>query len=84
MGEMAQGGGWLARAGRIIEEGELAAGDEVEIVERPDHDVTIGLFADAYEHDRSQLERILEAGDALPEPWRDWIEEHAPRYSSTK
>ena len=68
---------------RIIEEGELAAGDEVEIGEQPDHDVTLALFVEAYEHDRGLLPRLLEA-DALPAPWREWLEEHAPRYSSTK
>ncbi len=68
---------------RIIEEGELGAGDAVEIVARPDHDVTLALFVEAYEHDRSLLPRLLEA-DALTDAWRDWIEEAAPRYSSTK
>ena len=69
---------------RIVEEGELGAGDEVEIVHRPDHDVTIGLFVEAYEHDRTLLPRLLEAGDALPEAWRDWTEEKVAAYSSTK
>ena len=68
---------------RIIEEGELGAGDEVEIVERPDHDVSLALFVEAYEHDRSQLPRLLEA-DALTDAWRDWIEKVVSRYSSTK
>jgi MOSC domain-containing protein YiiM len=68
---------------RIIEEGELGPGDEVKIVERPEHDVTLGLFAEAYEHDRTLLPQVLEA-DALPAAWRDWIEEVAGRYSSTK
>jgi MOSC domain-containing protein YiiM len=68
---------------RIIEEGELAAGDEVEIVEQPEHDISVGLFAEAYERDRTLLPRLLEA-DALPDAWRDWIEEVAGRYSSTK
>jgi MOSC domain-containing protein YiiM len=68
---------------RIIEEGELAAGDEVEIVSRPAADVTVGLFAEAYEHDRSLLPRLLEA-DAMPGDWREWIERHAERYSRTK
>src|SRR5205814_9906252 len=68
---------------RIGEEGELGAGDEVEIVELPDHDVTLGLFVEAYEHDRTLLPRLLEA-DALPAAWRDWIEELLGRYSSTK
>ena len=70
---------------RIIEEGELGAGDEVEIVQRPDHDVTLALFVEAYEHDRTLLPRLLEAGDALPDAWRDWVEELLERrYSSTK
>jgi MOSC domain-containing protein YiiM len=66
---------------RIIEEGELAAGDPVEIVERPEHDVTVGLVAHAYERDRSQLVRLLDA-PALPESWRSWVEEVAPRYTA--
>src|SRR6185437_6280292 len=44
---------------RIIEEGELAAGDEVEIVQRPDHDITLAFFVEAYEHDRSLLHHLL-------------------------
>jgi MOSC domain-containing protein YiiM len=77
----------FARAGRpgaylrIIEEGELAAGDEVEIVERPDHDVTVALVAHAYESDRSQLIRLLDA-PALPAAWRNWVSENAPRYAT--
>jgi MOSC domain-containing protein YiiM len=69
---------------RIVEEGELAAGDELEIVSRPDHDVSVGLFAEAYEHDHALLPRLLDAEDALPEPWREWIEEATGRYSRTK
>lgn len=69
---------------RIIEEGELDAGDEVEIVHRPDHEVTLALFVEAYEHDRTLLPRLLEAGEALPDYWREWVEEQVEGYSSTK
>lgn len=68
---------------RIVDEGELGAGDEVEVLERPDHEVTTGLVAHAYEHDRTQLLGLLDA-PALPVSWREWIEEVAARYSSTK
>jgi MOSC domain-containing protein YiiM len=68
---------------RIIEEGELGAGDTVHVIERPAHDVTVGLLAHAYQHDRTQLVRLLDA-PALPVRWREWIEEVAVRYSSTK
>ncbi len=59
---------------RIIEEGELAAGEEIELVERPDHDVSVVFMAHAYQFDRSQLPRLLDA-PALPRRWRDWLEE---------
>jgi MOSC domain-containing protein YiiM len=61
---------------RIIEEGELGAGDRIEIVDRPGHGVTIGLFAQAYLGDRSRLGELLTA-DALSHAWRIWIEEQA-------
>jgi MOSC domain-containing protein YiiM len=69
---------------RIVEEGELGAGDSVEIVHRPDHDVTLAFFVEAYEHDRALLPRLLDAGEALPPSWSDWVKEMLPRYSSTK
>jgi MOSC domain-containing protein YiiM len=65
---------------RIIEEGELAAGDAIEVIERPDHDVTVGYVAHVYLEDRDAAERLLEA-PALPAGWREWAER---RYSSTK
>ena len=61
---------------RIAEEGELAAGDAVEIVERPDHDLTIAGFAHAYLEDRDSLPRLLEV-PAVSKMWRDWVRERA-------
>jgi len=46
---------------RIIREGELGAGDAIEVVDRPDHGVTIALVSDAFLLDRSLLPRVLEA-----------------------
>ena len=57
---------------RIVEEGELGAGDQIEVVERPAHRVTIGLFVEAYLGDRSRLADLL-AADALSATWRAWI-----------
>jgi MOSC domain-containing protein YiiM len=54
---------------RIIEGGELGAGDEIEVESRPDHGVTIGLFADAYLGDRDRLDEVL-AADQISEEWR--------------
>ena len=54
---------------RIVEEGELGAGDPIEAVDRPDHGVTIGLFAEAYLGDRGRLAEVL-AADQLSAEWR--------------
>jgi MOSC domain-containing protein YiiM len=50
---------------RVIEEGELGAGDPVEVVARPAHDVSIGLAFRALTTERS-LQPLLLAADALP------------------
>jgi MOSC domain-containing protein YiiM len=57
---------------RIAEEGELAAGDTVEVAHRPDHDLTIEGFARAFLEDRDSLPRLLEV-PAVSELWRDWV-----------
>ncbi|MBC9717299.1 MOSC domain-containing protein [Streptomyces sp. TRM66268-LWL] len=50
---------------RVIEPGEISAGDMVEIVHRPDHDVTVAVQFRAATLDRSLLPRVLTAGEAL-------------------
>ncbi|MBC2864139.1 MOSC domain-containing protein [Streptomyces mexicanus] len=50
---------------RVIEPGEIRSGDPVEVVHRPDHDVTVALEFRAATTDRSLLPRLLAAGTAL-------------------
>jgi MOSC domain-containing protein YiiM len=57
----------FARAGRpgaylrIIGEGDLAAGDPIEVLSRPDHDVTVGLVARAVSLDKSLRAHVVTA-----------------------
>jgi len=51
---------------RVLRPGEIRAGDPVEVVERPDHDVTIGLTFRAMTREPELLPRLL-AAEALPE-----------------
>lgn len=51
---------------RVIEPGEVRAGDAVSIVHRPDHDVTVNLLFRALTGEPGLLPRVLAAGDALP------------------
>lgn len=72
----------FARAGRpgaylaIVAPGAVSAGDQVEIVHRPDHDVTVALAAHVFLHDHSRSSELL-AAEALPEDWRVWAREPA-------
>ena len=60
---------------RIAGEGDLGAGDEIEVVERPTHDVTMQLVARTALHDHGLGERLL-AAPQLSDKWlrraREW------------
>jgi MOSC domain-containing protein YiiM len=77
--------GWLERDGwikrftqaarpgaylRVIEPGDIRAGDAVEIVHRPDHDVTVALVFRALTLEPDLLPRLLVA-DALPQEGKE-------------
>lgn len=79
--------GWLRRDGwikeftqaarpgaylRVIAAGEIAAGDAISVVHRPDHDVTIAVTFRALTLEPGLLPRLL-AADALPQADRDRI-----------
>ena len=50
---------------RVVEPGEIRSGDPIEIVHRPDHDVTVALQFRAVTTERELLPRLLDAGEAL-------------------
>jgi MOSC domain-containing protein YiiM len=62
---------------RVITPGTVSAGDSVDIVDRPDHDVTISLAFRALTTERDLLPRLL-AADALPEEAKKNARKRAP------
>ncbi|GAA2502941.1 MOSC domain-containing protein [Streptomyces gobitricini] len=65
---------------RVVEPGEIRAGDAIEIVHRPDHDVTVELVFRAFMGHRELLPRTLAAGEALdPE-----VREAALKYAASR
>ncbi|MFH8346008.1 MOSC domain-containing protein [Streptomyces sp. NPDC018045] len=73
--------GWIKRftqAGvpgaylRVVEPGEIRAGDTITVEHRPDHDVTIALTFRAMTTERALLPRLLESGAALHPELREW------------
>lgn len=63
---------------RVIETGEVAQGDAIEILERPDHGVTMELMGRSALEDRGLAAAVLEA-PALSAAWRAWAEERAAK-----
>lgn len=63
---------------RVIQEGELGAGDRIAVVERPDHDVSMELLGRIVIEDRS-LAALALAAPALSDGWRAWATEQAAR-----
>jgi MOSC domain-containing protein YiiM len=61
----------------VVEEGVVAAGDEIEFVSRDPGRVSVADITRLYAHDRADLETMRRAAelDALPEEWRHWFRE---------
>jgi MOSC domain-containing protein YiiM len=60
----------------IAEEGDVAAGDGVEIVYRPTHALTLAAMTRIYFFERDRIGELVDVDD-LPAAWRDWAREHA-------
>ena len=56
---------------RIVEEGEIGAGDEILVAERPGHGLTVGDVARIYHQERSRAALLLRAPE-LAEGWQEW------------
>ncbi|CAM5551591.1 sulfurase [Streptomyces avidinii] len=56
---------------RVVEEGSVSPGDSIEVVHRPDHEVTVEFWFRAVTTERNLLPRTLAAGDALTPKQRD-------------
>jgi MOSC domain-containing protein YiiM len=56
---------------RIIVEGDVGAGDEIRIVDRPNCDLTVRDVFRIYTRDRNEAERLL-AVPQMSDPWKRW------------
>jgi MOSC domain-containing protein YiiM len=65
---------------RRVVEGDIGADDEIRIVERPDHDLTIRDVFRIYMRDRHEVARIP-AVSKMSESWRRWAEDFLQRSS---
>ncbi len=56
---------------RIIKEGDVGADDEIKVVEKPEHNLSVQDVFRIYTKDRHEAERLLNA-DKLSEAWKKW------------
>jgi MOSC domain-containing protein YiiM len=56
---------------RILTEGEVAAGDPVEVVHRPGHGLTVAEVSRIYHADHAGAARLLEVPE-LADTWKQW------------
>jgi len=69
---------------RVLEPGVIAAGDELRVVHRPAHDITVSTMFRAFTVDRSLLPRLLEVGESLaPKPHAAAEQAAAERYAAS-
>ncbi|MGH9882808.1 MAG: MOSC domain-containing protein [Pyrinomonadaceae bacterium] len=59
---------------RIVAEGDVGAGDEIRVIYRPDHDITIRDVFRIYTRDHDEVERLL-AIPQLSESWKRWADD---------
>ena len=50
---------------KVLAPGEITAGDPIEVVHRPSHDVTVTMMFRAFMNERELMPRLLAAGDDL-------------------
>ncbi|MFJ6696007.1 MOSC domain-containing protein [Streptomyces sp. NPDC091272] len=65
---------------RVVEPGAVRAGDRIEVVHRPAHDVTVAMHFKAYTLERNLLPRLLAAGDVLSPYTREKALAHLEKY----
>ncbi|MEE9207492.1 MAG: MOSC domain-containing protein [Gemmatimonadota bacterium] len=67
---------------RIVKEGEIGEGDEIRVISRPEHDLSVGDVFRIYAADRHEAGRLLEVPE-VSDSWKlwagDWLARTAER-----
>jgi MOSC domain-containing protein YiiM len=67
--EVGRPGAYLA----VVTSGRISRGDKIEVIHRPDHEITVAMAFRALTTDPELLPRLLEAGDALDPELRESV-----------
>ncbi|OEJ35833.1 MOSC domain-containing protein [Streptomyces subrutilus] len=67
---------------RVIEEGSVSPGDAIDLIHRPDHDVTVQLWFRAFTTERALLPRTLAAGAAMEPEAHEQVRQYVAKYGA--
>ncbi|MEU6299222.1 MOSC domain-containing protein [Streptomyces erythrochromogenes] len=67
---------------RVIREGSVSPGDPIEIIHRPDHDVTVQLWFRAFTTERALLPSTLAAGAAMEPEAHETVRRYVEKYGT--
>ncbi|MEV7522868.1 MOSC domain-containing protein [Streptomyces sp. NPDC091371] len=67
---------------RVIEEGSVSPGDPIEIIHRPDHEVTVEFWFRAFTTERGLMPRTLAAGEAMDPESHDQVRAYMEKYGA--
>ncbi|MFD9355907.1 MOSC domain-containing protein [Streptomyces sp. NPDC060031] len=67
---------------RVIEEGAITPGDSIEVIHRPDHEVTVGFWFRAFTTERALLPRTLAAGAAMEPQAHEIVRTYVEKYGA--
>ncbi|MFC9820894.1 MOSC domain-containing protein [Streptomyces erythrochromogenes] len=67
---------------RVIQEGSVSPGDSIEIIHRPDHDVTVQLWFRAFTTERTLLPSTLAAGAAMEPAAHETVRRYVEKYGT--
>jgi MOSC domain-containing protein YiiM len=68
---------------RIVKEGDVAAGDTIEVVEKPEHDLSVRDVFRIYTRDRDETGRLIAVAQ-MSAAWRRWAEDMLQRRGGSK
>lgn len=60
----------------VLQQGEVSAGDQIELIEKSKHSVRVSDITRLYVHDRHNMELLRRAAEVevLPESWRNYFQ----------
>lgn len=76
------GSGRVGALLRVVEGGSVQAGDRVEVVHRPDHEVTVGVLATGA--DAAQMQSLLDSGEPVAAKLREKARRVVARQTGTQ